>query len=98
MRESAFEARVVRRLKREFPGCIVFKNDPNQNQGVPDRLVLFGDRWAMLEVKVSANAPSRPNQGWYITRYNNMSYASFIFPENEDLVFHELQAALCNIR
>jgi len=91
MRESQYQSHIIKRLLREFPECVVIKNDANYIQGIPDLLVLFGDRWAMLEVKRSRNEEAQPNQEHYVELFNNMSYSSFIYPENEDQVFDELQ-------
>lgn len=91
--ESAFQARLVKRLEKAFPGCVVLKTDPNCIQGFPDLLVLFGSRWAALECKRSAGAPHRPNQDFYICRLNEMSYSAFVYPENEERVIHDLQQA-----
>jgi hypothetical protein len=93
MKENIYQARVIRRLEKEFPGCVVIKNDSSYIQGIPDLLVLFGDRWAMLEVKGSENAPFEANQEYYVDMLNNMSYSAFIYPENEERVFDELQHA-----
>jgi hypothetical protein len=89
--ENKFQAEVIRDLKREFPGCIVLKNDPNYIQGIPDLLVLFKNKWAALEVKRSKGGSHRPNQDYYISLMNKMSYAKFIYPENKEEVFDELQ-------
>lgn len=94
--ETAFQAEVVKRLYREFPGCYVIRNDPRYTQGLPDLLILYTDRWAMLEVKKHKDAPSQPNQEHYIREFARMGYSSFIFPENEDEVFYELQHAFCD--
>jgi hypothetical protein len=96
MRENVYQTQVIRRLKEEFPGCVVIKQDPEFMQGIPDLFVLFGKAWAMLEVKASESAPVRPNQGYYIEKFNEMSYASFVYPENEEKVFDELQHAFSN--
>jgi hypothetical protein len=54
MLESAYQLEVIKRLKAEFPGCVVIINDPRRTQGIPDLLILFGPNWAMLEVKAVA--------------------------------------------
>lgn len=92
--EAKFQQAVIGRLRETFPGCVIIKNDPTYMQGVPDLLVLHGQRWAMLEVKSSRKARNRPNQEYYVNELNDLSYAAFIFPENEDEVFHALQHAL----
>ena len=92
--ESRFQKDVIREIHERWPDAIVLKNDPNYIQGVPDLTILNGDRWAMLECKQNARAGHRPNQEYYIERMRRMSYASFIFPENREEVFNELEQAL----
>lgn len=94
MKERIYQTRLIRRIEREFPGCIIIKNDPRYTQGIPDILILFGDSWAMLEIKGYQSAPTEPNQEHYVDFFERMSYCSFIYPENEDEVFNELQFAL----
>lgn len=53
MKESAFQAKLIREIKKRFPGAIVLKNDPNYIQGFPDLTILYKDRWAVLEIKQS---------------------------------------------
>lgn len=91
MIESNFQKRIKKELKEKFPGCIIYKTDPSQIQGSPDLLILNKDKWAALEVKKSAKAPHRPNQDLRVERMNEMSYASFIFPENKESVFNDLE-------
>jgi hypothetical protein len=91
MRESAYQAKVISKLRHKFPDCVVLKNDTDYRQGLPDLLVLFEDRWAALEVKAYEDAPEQPNQDYYVRMLDRMSYASFIYPENEEEVFHDLQ-------
>lgn len=91
MRENEFQANLIKELKREFPGCMVLKNDPNYIQGIPDLLIIFKDKWAALEVKKSKNEPHRPNQDYYISALNEMSFARFIYPENKEEILDELQ-------
>lgn len=93
MRENEYQAHLIKRLKRDFPGCTVLKNDSGYLQGIPDLTILFEDKWALLEVKVSDNASEQPNQRWYVNLLDTMSFAAFIFPENEEEVIHDLQRA-----
>lgn len=94
MNENAYQAELIKRIKSHIPGCFVLKNDPNYIQGIPDLLILYKDRWAMLEVKRSQSDPHRPNQDYYIDMFGEWVYTSFIFPENEEVVLNELQRAL----
>lgn len=74
-----------------FPGCVIEKGDANRRQGVPDLTIFYGDMWARLEVKTSYDAPTRPNQEYYVKQFNEMSFAAFICPENEEEVLLDLQ-------
>ena len=96
MTESAYQARLIRKLKKKFPGCEVLKNDPNYVQGILDLTLFYGPCWAMLEVKASATSAERPNQAYYVERLNNMSFAAFIYPENEEEVLTALQEAFAS--
>jgi hypothetical protein len=89
-RENKFKTHLRHRLEDTFPGCIVTYLDPNDIQGVPDMLVLYGEKWATLEGKRSMNATKQPNQDYYVDKMDEMSFSAFIFPENEDAVLEEL--------
>lgn len=66
MLENKFKTGLIRELKERFPGCMVVHLDPNEIQGIPDLLVLYGTTWGALEGKKSASAPHRPNQDYYV--------------------------------
>ncbi len=91
MVERDYQKYLVRKLKEMFPGCIIVKNDAQLKQGIPDLLVLHHDKWASLEVKKDRLAQHQPNQDFYVERMNEMSYASFIYPENEEEVLKKLE-------
>lgn len=97
-RESAYQKDLVNRLGVIFPGCFIIKTSPDDTQGIPDLLILFGDKWAMLEVKRSPNEDVQPNQAYYIHEFNRMAFAAFIFPENEEEVLYALQSAFGLVR
>jgi hypothetical protein len=89
--ESLFQAKLIKELETIFPGCWVLKNDANYKQGVPDLIVLWKNKWAMLECKASATANRQPNQEHYISELGKMSFASFIHPGNKEQVLDALQ-------
>lgn len=93
-KESTFQSKLIKELKSIFPGCMILKNDSSYLQGVPDLIILYKDHWAMLECKRARSATHRPNQDYYISKLNEMSYANFIYPENKDEVLNELERAL----
>src|SRR5688572_13272135 len=92
--EAIYQAKLIERLQTLFPTGFILRNDPSVNQGIPDILLLVGNRWAMLEVKLSAKSDVQPNQPFYVNMFNKMSFAAFIFPENEDQVIDDLKSAL----
>ena len=92
-REAQFQRRLIDEMKKRFPGCLVTKLDSGHIQGIPDLLILWGERWAALECKKSAKAHRQPNQDYYIERLNGMSFARIIFPENKEEVLNELEQA-----
>ena len=91
MLESKFQGNLIKKLKNEFPGCIVLKNDSSYLQGIPDLTIFYKDKWATLECKKSANASHQPNQDYYVGQMNEMSFSRFIYPENEQEVLDELK-------
>lgn len=92
VKESQFQAQLIKDIRKLFPGCIVLKNDPEYIQGFPDLTIFYRDKWALLECKRSSDAPHQPNQDFYISHANEMSFARFICPENKEEVLHDLQS------
>lgn len=96
MLENKFKTNLINEIEHLFPGCMVLHLDPTECQGIPDLLVLYKDKWAVLEGKKSARASKRPNQDYYVDLMNDMSFASFIYPENKDEVLDELYLYFMN--
>lgn len=93
MNEAAYQSKLIKKLQRMFLGCVVLKNDPQLHQGMLDLTILYEDKWAMLEVKASATARRQPNQNYYVGKFERMSFAAFIHPQNEEEVLIALQEA-----
>ncbi len=91
MLERKYQAELIKVLRKRFLDCVILKDDSSYMQGVPDLILLWNDRWAMLEVKGSLKAFEQPNQQWHVNRLNEMSFAAFICPENEEEVLDEIQ-------
>lgn len=89
--ESVFQKELMDEIRTQYPGCIILKNDSSYIQGFPDWTILFEDKWVVLEVKRDKNAKKQPNQDYYVNRLNNMSFASFIYPENKEEVLDAIQ-------
>ena len=94
MRETQYQAKLIKKIERMFPGCLVLKNNPNHLQGVPDLLILWYGTWGALEVKLALDSEIQANQRHYVSRMDEMSFAAFICPENEEEVLRDLQRAL----
>ena len=94
-KENAYQAKLIKRLKEMFPGCIVMKNDSGYIQGIPDLTILWHNKWAFLECKRRAEERKHPepNQEYYIEKADAMCFGRFIFPENEEEVLNDLQQA-----
>jgi len=93
MKEAQYQSKLINKLRVRFPHCVILKNDPSYLQGVPDILILYNNRWAMLEVKMDGNVDYQPNQEYYIGLLNDMSFAAFINPTNEEEILDALQCA-----
>lgn len=93
MRENKFQSDLIKEIKERFPNSIVLKNDPNYIQGMPDLSVFYRDKWAMLEVKKEAKAKHQPNQDYYISKANEMSFGAFIYPENKEEILNAMEEA-----
>lgn len=98
MLESTYQRKLVGKIEALIPGCVVMRNDPHQLQGVPDLLILYGDMWAMLEVKVDEEPRFEPNQLYYIEKLGMMSYVTCITPYNEEEVLNDLQSTFRSAR
>jgi hypothetical protein len=94
MTEARYQSELIKKLRLLFPDCVILKNDPGYLQGVPDLVIFYRDRYAFLEVKASKDSPTQVNQPYYVELLNTMSFADFIYPENEEEVLRALQRAL----
>lgn len=93
MTENRYQAKIIKKLRTMFPDCMILKTDSAYQQGMPDLLILWKKYWALLEIKASASSSVQPNQGYYIERLDRMSFAAYIYPENETEVLNALQQA-----
>ena len=89
--ENKYQAKLIKRIRNNYPDAIVLKTDSSYMQGVPDLLILLNGQWAALEVKKDPRAPYQPNQEYWIDTMNHMSFASEINPTNEEKVLYELE-------
>lgn len=92
MLESAFQSDTIKLIKEILPGCRVLKNDSGYQQGVPDFSIFYEETWAWLEFKRDREAPTQPNQEFFIRWASEKSFGAFIYPENRDEVLHKLLA------
>lgn len=90
--ERDFQPSVIAEIEKRLPGALVSKIEAEQ--GWPDLLILYNDKWAMLECKREEKAKHQPNQDYYVEMMNSMSFSRFIFPENKEEVLSDLEQAL----
>lgn len=93
MLENSYQKSLIKKIKNTFKGSLVFKLDPTYIQGSPDLLILYKNKWATLECKKNNKSKKQPNQEYYVSLMNEMSFSKFISPENEEEVLNELQQA-----
>jgi hypothetical protein len=91
--ESSFALDLKDELRCRFPGCIIMKLDPNQLQGVPDLLFLWGRFWAVLETKRGMKSSHQPNQDYYVELFDEMSFSAFVHPLNYRDVLDDMERA-----
>lgn len=89
--ESKFQKELMDEIRKQYPGCVILKNDSSYIQGFPDWTILYKNKWAVLEAKRSRTADKQPNQPYYVDKLNSMSYSRFVYPENKDEVLQELR-------
>ena len=88
--ESKFQKELMDKIRSEYPGCVILKNDSGYIQGFPDWTILYEDKWAVLECKREANAKKQPNQEYYVDKLNGMSFSRIVYPENKDEVLKDI--------
>jgi hypothetical protein len=91
--ETEFALNLKEELRLRFPGCFIIKLDPLQYQGIPDLLILWGNRWATLETKRGLRSPRQPNQEYYVDKFDDMSFAAFVHPLNYRDVLDDMERA-----
>ena len=89
--EKEFEVKFLQKVEELFPGCVIIKNYPGYCQGFPDRLILFKNTWVALEFKASISAHHQANQDYFVGILCQMSYATFVYPENALEVLDAIQ-------
>jgi hypothetical protein len=94
VKESKFQAGVIKEIKDMLVDVVVLKNDSSYQQGIPDLLILSPNGWAVLEAKKSLNEPYQPNQEYFLDLLGSWSFASMICPENKREVLDGLYEAL----
>ena len=94
MNENQYQALLKKEIRKRIPGCMVLKQDPNEVQGIPDLAIFYKDKYAILEVKISAHEKYQPNQEYYLEQFGKHVYSETIYPENEKEILDELEHAL----
>src|SRR6187551_2038853 len=93
MTEAQYQAKLIKKLERMFPDCLIMRGDTFRQQGILDLFILWGPYWASLEVKLSPTSDRQPNQDYFVKKLDEMSFAAYISPEVEEEVLNALQQA-----
>lgn len=86
MLESKFQANLIKQIKQVLPEATILKNDPNYIQAIPDLLVILERRCLAIECKRSKTAPFRPNQEYYLKKFDGV----VAYPGNEREIIDEV--------
>lgn len=94
--ENEFQPRLIKDLYKTFNGCIITKLDAGYTEGIPDLLILYKNKWATLECKRDISEVTKPRknkrqQDYYVSTMKEMSYSSYIYPQNKEEVINELK-------
>ncbi len=91
MLESEFKEIVKDEIRDRFPD-LDLDFVTTISRSMPDMIILApACYWAALEFKRSKNSPHRPNQDHHIERLRKKGYATFVYPENLEVVLDELE-------
>jgi len=64
--ETKFKNKVLRMIKKDYPGALAFKLNDATHSGYPDLLVLYKSKCYFFELKVAPNKTSKI-QDYYIS-------------------------------
>ena len=84
--ETQFRTKTIQRFKVIFGRCDFISMNPPPVQGFPDVLIIGPKgQHIYLEFKAHEWSEHQPNQDFWIKRLNNgVTYARFIYPENQE--------------
>ena len=88
--ESKFQKDFIDEAKERNPGLSAWKKDASYIKAIQDWTLIYEDKWAVLEMKKERGAHKQPNQEYYVNKLDKMSFSRFVFPENRDEVFEDL--------
>lgn len=100
MLEATFKRRFKERLHTRMQelGVDIFIIDNKSNRrSTLDTIVLGPQHWAALEFKRSKSASHRPNQDYYVDQWDQLGFASFVYPENEEEILNELEKLFTSV-
>lgn len=87
--KSAFKRKLLELARQKRKDLVII--EVYDQRSMPDVIVLCGEKWAALEFKRSSQAAHRPNQDYFVDKLDQMSFATFVHPQNEEEVINELE-------
>ena len=90
--ENKYRQDLVKKIKEIFPDIIIIHGNPNEIQGIPDLILFYKNKYAMIETKKLKKSKKQQNQDYYIDFIKDWgSFASFVQRDNEEVVLNELR-------
>lgn len=94
MTEQQLQSNIIKWLKSK--GCVVVKLQagPGTPVGISDIVFFRESFYGFIEVKKSKTAKKQPLQQEWVDKFNDWSWARFVFPANWEEVKAELEYML----
>lgn len=88
--ESTFEKEFCKALRQTLGERYTYTFKLTAAKGIPDRLILYKDKYALLEFKQYKNAKKQPGQETWVGHFDNLAYAAIVYPENAEKVMQDI--------
>lgn len=88
--ESVFEKEFCKALRQSLGDEQTYTFKLTAAKGIPDRLILHKDKYALLEFKQHKDAKKQPGQETWINHFGNLAYAAIVYPENAEKVMQDI--------
>ena len=88
--KKKFKEDFAKRMEKHDQEYDVIENKSGR-RSTPDTIFLGNRVWAALEFKRDVEAEKQPNQEHYVDKWNRLSYAAIVYPENAEEILDDLE-------